>query len=316
MNRVGGEMPIGAGGHAVAERLDELDVVTLEAELDARARERVGLRSLALDPRFAQQQPESRDLVELHRVTPCREVAAIDRHGSPAPHAIVAFEAYPIRDDDVRLGGIGAAAVVDRRAARGVQLERVPYALQRPVIGQVGAAQHRAAVAVHGDHVLMRVEPLLTQEIRRGRRIQRHRRVSDVYRVLLPDHVEAAEAGVPGDAVRLQGAAGAPAVREHAAAREDVRLSLAHLYLLRRATDRVDFYRAGPSPGRVCGRSGLLDEGDEEHGGHHWFGRVNFPPVPLGRTAVTTLKSGSDVNPSPSMWRVGSSNMKARSELT
>src|SRR5256884_620577 len=221
MNRVGGEMPIGAGGHAVAERLDELDVVTLEAELDARARERVGFRALALDSRLAQEQPESRELVELHRVTPRREVAAVDRHGSPTPHAIVAFEAYPIRDDDVRLGGIGAAAVVDRRAARGVQLERVPYAPQRPVIGQVGAAQ-----------------------------------------------------------------------------------------------DRVDFHRAGPSPGCVGGRGGSLDEGDEDHGGHHWFGRVNFPPVPLGRTAVTTLKSGSDVNPSPSMWRVGSSNTNGRSELT
>src|SRR2546429_6787400 len=201
MNRVGCEMPIGAGGHAVAERLDELDVVTLEAELDARARERVGFRALALDSRLAQEQPESRELVELHRVTPRREVAAVDRHGSPTPHAIVAFEAYPIRDDDVRLGGIGAAAVVDRRAARGVQLERVPYAPQRPVIGQVWAAQHRAAVAVHGDHRLMRVEPLLTREIRRGRRIQRHRRVSDVYRVLLADHVEAAEAGKQGYAI-------------------------------------------------------------------------------------------------------------------
>src|SRR5439155_13598114 len=107
---------------------------TPEAELDAGARQRVGLRPLALDPGLPYEQPESHDLVELHRVTPRREVAAIDRHGSPAPHAIVAFEAYPIRDDDVRLGGIGAPAVVDRRAARGVHLERVPHALQRPVI--------------------------------------------------------------------------------------------------------------------------------------------------------------------------------------
>src|SRR5437868_15404619 len=103
MNRVGGEMPIGAGGHAVAERLDELDIVTLEAELDTGARERVGFRSLALDPRFAQQQPESRELVELHRVTPRREVAAIDRQGSPAPHAIVAVDSCPISYDVRRL---------------------------------------------------------------------------------------------------------------------------------------------------------------------------------------------------------------------
>src|SRR5437764_9511538 len=83
MNRVGGEMPIGAGGHAVAERLDELDVVTLEAELDARARERVGLRSLALDPRFAQQQPESAALAGLLRFTPCREAPALDGTAPP-----------------------------------------------------------------------------------------------------------------------------------------------------------------------------------------------------------------------------------------
>src|SRR5207245_3665522 len=98
MNRVGGEAPVGARGHAVAQRLDEPDVATLQAELDAGTRERVGLRPLALDPRFAQEQPESRDLVELHRVAPRCKVAAIDRHGSPAPHAVVAFEAYPICD--------------------------------------------------------------------------------------------------------------------------------------------------------------------------------------------------------------------------
>ena len=281
MNRVGGEMPIGAGGHAVAERLDELDVVTLEAELDAGARERIGLGSLALDPRLAQEQPESRELVELHRVTPRREVAAIDRHGSPAPHAIVAFEAYPIRDDDVRLGGIGAAAVVDRRAARGVHLERVAYALQRPVIGQVGTAQHRAAVAVHGDHVLVRVEPLLTQEIRRGRRIQRHRRVSDVYRVLLADHVEAFETGEPGDAVGGERASGALTVGQHATAREHIGLPDAHLDLLRLPSDRVDDDGARSPPGRIGGRGRLLNEGDEEHGGHHWFGSVKFPPFPV-----------------------------------
>jgi len=47
-----------------------------------------------------------------------------------------------------------------------------------------------------------------------------------------------------------------------------------------------------------------------------WFGSVNFPPVPLGRIAVTTLKSGSDVNPSPSTWRFGSSNTNGLSEVT
>src|SRR2546430_16008482 len=95
MNRVGGEMPIGAGGHAVAERLDELDVVTLEPELDARARERVGFRSLALDSRLAQEQPEPPELVQLHRLTPRPEVAAVDRPGPPTPHAIVGFAAQP-----------------------------------------------------------------------------------------------------------------------------------------------------------------------------------------------------------------------------
>src|SRR2546422_1268536 len=46
---------------------------------------------------------------------------------------------------------------------------------------------------------------------------------------------------------------------------------------------------AGPAGrGGVGGRRRLLDEGDEEHGCHHWFGRVNFPPSPVTRFAVTT----------------------------
>src|SRR2546421_274678 len=316
MNRVGGQAPVGAGGHAVAERLDEPEVATLEAELDARARERVSLRPLPLDTRLAQEHPESRALVELHRVAPRGEVAAVDRHGSPAPHAIVPFEAYTIGDDHIRLTRIGGGAIVDRRAARGVRLERVPHTLHRPVIGQVGPPQHRAAVAVHRDHVLVRLEPLLAEEVGGRHRVERDGRVADVNGVFLADHVEAPQAREPGYAVGGERASRALAVGQDAAAREHIGLARPHLHLLRLPPHGVDHDLAGPPPGGVGGRGGLLGEGDEEHGGHHWFGRVNLPPSPLTLFAVTTLKSGSAVKPVPLMCRVGSSNTKSRSELT
>ena len=105
---------------------------------------------------------------------------------------------------------------------------------------------------------------------------------------------------------------------QHAAAREDVGLSLTHLYLLGAASHRVDDHDAGASLGRVphLGRRGLLDQCEEHQRDDHWFGSVNWPAVPLMRVAVTTLKSGSEVKPSPSMRRFGSSNTKGLSELT
>ena len=162
----------------------------------------------------------------------------------------------------------------------------------------------------------MRFEPLLAEEVGGGHGVERDGCVTDVHQILLPDHVKALEAGEPGNAVGGEGAPGALTVGQHPTAREHIGLAHAYLDLLRLPSDRVDHDCARPPPGRVGGRGGLLDEGDEEHGGHHWFGRVKLPALPVGRVAVTTLKSGSDVKPCPSMWRVGSSNTNGRSELT
>src|SRR2546421_7970345 len=82
------------------------------------------------------------------------------------------------------------------------------------------------------------------------------------------------------------------------------------------SSDLIDLDHAGSAARGVGGGRAWLLEREEQHGGNHWFGSVNFPPVPLGRIAVTTLKSGSDVNPSPSTWRFGSSNTNGLSELT
>src|SRR5690349_5266276 len=94
VNRVGREAPVGPGGYALAERLDELDLTPLEAELDAAPRQGVRLSALALDAGVPEKEAKPGGLVELHRVAARREVAPVDGHGSPAPHAIVPFEAY------------------------------------------------------------------------------------------------------------------------------------------------------------------------------------------------------------------------------
>src|SRR3989441_12038369 len=90
----------------------------------------------------------------------------------------------------------------------------------------------------------------------------------------------------------------------------------APLHLPGLPTHRVDDHLAGSPRRRIGGRRRSLDERDQEHGCHHWFGRVNLPPSPVTRFAVTTLKSGSAVKPCPLMCRVGSSNTNAWSELT
>ena len=106
-------------------------------------------------------------------------------------------------------------------------------------------------------------------------------------------------------------------MRQYAPAREEIVLALSHLDLLTAAADRIDLHHARP-PGRRIGRGGsrLLHQGEEHRGDDHWFGSVKWPPVPFGLMAVTTLKAGSDVKPSPSMCRFGSSNTKGLSELT
>src|SRR5438093_1069625 len=233
------------------------------------------------------------------------------------PHPFVPLEAHPVPHDDVRLARVGVRAVVDRGASGGVHLERIADAFQGPVVREVRTAQHRSRDTIHRDHVLVRLEPLLVQEIRRIRGVQGEGRVADVHEVPLPDHVEAPDAGEPGHAVSGQGAPRLLAVRQYAAAREHVGLALSHHHLLGPPPDRVDLHDAGAPPGGVrrLGR-GPLDQREQHERDDHWFGSVNLPPCPLMWVAVTTLKSGSEVKPSPMMWRGGSSNTNGLSELT
>src|SRR5438874_3973845 len=59
VDRVRREAPVGPGGHAVAERLHEADLLPLEPELDARAGERVGPWALPLHPGLADEHGKS-----------------------------------------------------------------------------------------------------------------------------------------------------------------------------------------------------------------------------------------------------------------
>src|SRR5207244_10686808 len=83
-----------------------------EAQLDPRAHERVGLAGVTgrrasppLDARLPDQHAEPRRLVEQRRIGAGRKVAAVDGDLAAGPHAVVAFEAQPIGDDDVALVG-------------------------------------------------------------------------------------------------------------------------------------------------------------------------------------------------------------------
>ena len=318
VDRIRRQAPIGSGGHAVAERLHEADVPAPQPELDADAGEGVGPSALPFHAGLAHEHGESGGLVELHRVAACREIAAVDGHLAAPPHAVVALEAYPIGDNDVGLPcpGVRARAVLDGRATRCVHLERVAHALHRAVVRQVGPAQHRSGIAIHRHDVLMGLEPLLPEKIGRRRGVQRDRGVADVHGISLADHVEPADAGEPGHAVRSERAARTVTMSQDAAAGEHVGLSGADLHLLGLPPHRVDDDLARP-PGRVGTRRRLLlGESEEEHGGHHWFGRVNLPPSPVTRFAVTILKAGSAVKPCPLMCRVGSSKTNGLSELT
>src|SRR5207245_9258002 len=151
-------------------------------------------------------------------------------------------------------------------------------------------------------------------EVRCALGVERDRRVAEVPRALLPDHVEPPDPCEPRHAVGRQRAPRPLAVGEDATAREHVGLPLAHFDLLGLAAHRGDHHRAGPAAGGVGGRP--LDEGEEERRGEDWIGSVNFLPVPLGQIVVTTLESGSDVNRSLSTWRFGSSHTKDLSYVT
>ena len=123
----------------------------------------------------------------------------------------------------------------------------------------------------------MRFEPLLVQKVGGVGGVQGERAVPDVHLVSLPDHVEAADPGEPGYAVGREGAPRLAAMGQHAAAREDVGLALAHHDLLCSAPHRVDDHDARASLGRVSrlGRRGPLDQREEHQGDDHWFGSVN-----------------------------------------
>src|SRR5438132_6452787 len=94
------------------------------------------------------------------------------------------------------------------------------------VVGQVGTAQHRPRLPIHGDDVLVRVEPFLSHEVGGRRRVERHRGVADVHRIFLAEHVEPLDAGEPGHAVGGEGAAGALTMGQQD--RKSTRLNSSH----------------------------------------------------------------------------------------
>ena len=110
IDRVCGEDPVRPGRLAVTERLHPPNVALREAQLDTRAHERVTLGGVAgrrasppLDARPPDQHAEPRRLVEQHRIGAGRKVAPVDGDLPAGPRAVVAFEAQPVPDDDIRL---------------------------------------------------------------------------------------------------------------------------------------------------------------------------------------------------------------------
>ena len=189
VDRIGGQTPVDPRGDAVAECLDKTDVAALEPELDPGTGERVRPGALPFQAWLTHQHPEAGGLIELHGVAASREVAAVDGHPAPAPHAVVPLEPHAVADDDVRLARVRRRAIVDRGPTGRVQLERVAHALHGPVVGEVGAPQHRTAVPIDRDDVLMRFETFLSEKIGGRRGVERDGRVANVHRVPLADHV-------------------------------------------------------------------------------------------------------------------------------
>src|SRR5207253_5816536 len=217
----------------------------------------------------------------------------------------------------VRLPRSGRRMVVDGGATRAVHLDRIANTGRGTVVRQVGAAQRGPGGALPCHHVAVGLESLLSEVVRCRRRVQGERRVADVDDVTLADHIEPLDAREPGDAVGGQRRARALAVRQHATAGEHIRFLSPHLDPLPLPAHGIDQDLARPAACRVRWCRGLLVEGDDKHCGHHWFGRVNVPPLPTGLITVTTLKSGSDVNPCPMMCcPPGSSKTNIWSELT
>jgi len=87
------------------------DVALRQRELDARADQCVGPSRSAVaarprpSTRGTRPARRSRSSDHHHRIGARREIAAIDRDLATGPRAVVAFEAQPVGDDDVRLIG-------------------------------------------------------------------------------------------------------------------------------------------------------------------------------------------------------------------
>jgi hypothetical protein len=131
-----------------------------------------------------------------------------------------------------------------------------------------------------GDDVLVRIEPLLADKVRRRRGVKGEGGVADFDAA---QEVEPSHPREPGEAVGGEGAVRALAVGPNAAAGEQVGLPPPHLDLPPGMADRVDHHLARTtSPGvtsggrgerggryRRGGRGRLLDEGEGEHSQRH-----------------------------------------------
>jgi hypothetical protein len=264
---VGGEGPIVPGGLALPQGFHEPHLALLEAQLDARADESVGLAALPLDPWLAHEDAESAGFVEQQRIGARRKIAAVDRHLASRPHAIVTLEADPVAHDDVGLPRVGGLAVFDGGPRGGEHLDGVAYAPRRPVVVEMGAAQDGAVATVRRHHVLARLEALVAQEIRGEVRIEGERRIADDD---VSDEVDAALAPVHRDAVRGEGTGGAFAVGQDATAGEPVGVARRGDDLAVVPADRVDHDRARPAGAAVggSGGGGLLEQREQREAGH------------------------------------------------
>ena len=260
---VGGEVPVGARCLPRAEGFHLRQLVAVLLQLDARSHEGVGAFALALDLRFADQHAQARGLIHRHGVGAGGEVGAVDRDVAARPHAIVALEVHAVAHDDVRLAGIGLAAVLDGRPLRGEHLQGIADARGGAEVVQVGSAQGGAVPAVLGDHIIVCFEAFFTQIVVRQIGVEREGRIADLD---ASNHVEAPLAGIPRHTVGGEGRVRAVAVCQYAAAREVVGVPRRPDRLAAIVAHRVDRDLAGtPLRPRGVGLRRLLGERHEHH---------------------------------------------------